>query len=147
MSDNRGHVSAFPALQPLHLSALDWNVIDYNYWGNKREFLLQMDIYPTWCLFAVENGSFSFVIGETTGTAGSGSLVLCPPNTAFRRNMISPELTFHYMRLICSEFHPGGGMFAKQLKDNRLPPILITPGDRQRLFDTFEKWRKIESLS
>lgn len=132
-------IPAFSSLSKLH-----WQVDEYTYWEKKQEFLLDTDTYPSWCLFAVENGSFSYEIGETTGVASSGDLVLCPPHVPFHRTMTAPGLSFHYLRLDLSIRCPAG---ESEEPDDSLPiPVSITPGDRRRLFDSFAKWKTIGPL-
>jgi AraC-like DNA-binding protein len=48
------------------------------------------DVHPHWIVFAVEDGSFYYEIGEEKGTASFGDLVFCPPGTTFRRVVVSP---------------------------------------------------------
>lgn len=140
-------INTWPTLPPQRLAELEWNVIGYHYWDNKREFLLQTDVYEYWCLFAVEDGSFAYEIGNVQGTAGSGSVVLCPPLSDFRRTMLAPALTFHFVQLSLKDRHRNcGESEGEGMKTDSLP-VQFTPGDRQRLFDTFDKWRKIDELS
>ncbi|GAA3413428.1 AraC family transcriptional regulator [Paenibacillus hodogayensis] len=68
------------------------------YWENKDAFLHYEDIYKVWVMFMVESGSFDFEIGETRGTATFGDVVICPPDTPFRRVIVTP-LTFYYFEL------------------------------------------------
>lgn len=136
------------APSPLRLIELEWSVQDYTYWENKREFVMPADVYPHWCLFAVESGSFSYGIGESKGTAGSGSLVLCPPSVAFIRTMTTSTLTFHYVLLSRKEPNAAGVEDDEGRGDTSLRlPVMFTPDNRQRLFDTFDKWRRINTLS
>jgi AraC-like DNA-binding protein len=139
--------NAVPASSPMKLIELEWTVQRYTYWENKREFVLETDVYPFWCLFAVESGSFSYGIGESKGTAGSGSFVLCPPSTPFRRSMSTPVLTFHFVLLSWKEPYPAFASAENNDNGGARLPVLIAPGNRQRLFDTFDKWRRIDSLS
>ncbi|WP_158289547.1 helix-turn-helix domain-containing protein [Paenibacillus flagellatus] len=117
---------------------LRWTMTGYTYWDAKREFLLETDKYDAWCLFAVESGAFAYGIGESSGTAGSGDLVLCPPSVPFRRTLVSEALTFHFA-LLRIDLVPA---------PNAGPPLPVrfTPSDRGRLFDSFAKWRRIGSL-
>ncbi|MBD2864834.1 helix-turn-helix domain-containing protein [Paenibacillus oceani] len=134
--------AAFPAFSSLF--GLHWQVNEYTYWEKKQEFLLDTDTYPSWCLFAVENGSFSYEIGETSGVASSGVLVLCPPHVPFSRTMTAPGLSFHYARLDLIRRCP---VSESEETDSRPAiPVSITPGDRRRLFDSFAKWKTISPL-
>jgi AraC family transcriptional regulator len=76
-----------------HLPVLTTHV----YWEKKKHFQLDMDTYEEWVLFAVEEGSFHYRIGEIEGLAVSGDIVLCPPMHRFERETMSP-LTFHFIR-------------------------------------------------
>jgi AraC family transcriptional regulator len=69
----------------------------YKYWNAKAQFALEKDIYPCWTLLAVESGRFSFQIGDNEGEAGFGEVVVCPPETWFHRQTLSP-LSFHFLQ-------------------------------------------------
>ncbi|RKN86264.1 helix-turn-helix domain-containing protein [Paenibacillus ginsengarvi] len=69
------------------------------YWEKKDVFLLYEDIYKIWVMFVVESGSFYYEIGESKGTATFGDIVICPPDTVFRRVIVTP-LTFYYVELV-----------------------------------------------
>ncbi|RKN82153.1 helix-turn-helix domain-containing protein [Paenibacillus ginsengarvi] len=133
------------AFEPtMRLAELEWSVTGYTFWNKKRDFILQSDTYPTWCLFAIESGSFAYEIGESHGTAGSGSLVLCPPNVPFRRRTAASPMTFHFVLLRWNEPHPDN--ISEDGSAPRLP-VTFTPADSHRLFDTFGKWRRLNALS
>lgn len=68
----------------------------YLYWHRKERFALAADRYELWTAFLVEEGKFAYRIGEQAGEAGAGDIVLCPPDTAFHRETLSP-LTFHFV--------------------------------------------------
>jgi AraC-like DNA-binding protein len=62
--------------------------------------------------------------------------------------MTTSTLTFHYVLLSRKEPHAavveddeGRGNASSRL------PVMFTPDNRQRLFDTFDKWRRIDTLS
>lgn len=74
-------------------------------WRNKTEFEKTEDRSPMWVLFALEGGSFRFEIGEHKGIAGKGDLVLCPPETAFKREILSPA----YFLAMYFTWHTGDG--------------------------------------
>ncbi|GAA3408051.1 helix-turn-helix domain-containing protein [Paenibacillus hodogayensis] len=67
----------------------------YAYWNRKSQFSIETAIYEKWCGFAVEDGEFAYRIGDATGRAMNGDLVLCPPGVPFQRNVVLP-LSFHY---------------------------------------------------
>lgn len=60
----------------------------------RRQFFEYESVQQEWLLFAVENGSFYFEIGDHQGTASFGDLVFCPPGVPFRRVVISPVTLF-----------------------------------------------------
>jgi len=70
----------------------------YMYWERKEKFLLYEDIDENWTMYAVENGSFYYEIGEEQGTASLGDIVICPPRTPFRRVVIAP-LSFYNIKV------------------------------------------------
>lgn len=72
-------------------------VIDMVAWKRKEKFLLYEDTYREWVMFAVEDGSFHYEIKGRQGTAAFGDLVICPPETPFRRVIVTP-LTFYFIR-------------------------------------------------
>jgi AraC family transcriptional regulator len=49
-------------------------------------------------MFAVEEGSFGYRVGDVEGTAVFGDAVLCPPGTVFEREVIEP-VSFHFITL------------------------------------------------
>lgn len=59
-------------------------------WEQKAQFAKEKDRSPMWVLFVVAGGSFRFQIGKNEGIAEKGDLVLCPPETVLRREMVSP---------------------------------------------------------
>jgi AraC family transcriptional regulator len=74
-------------------------LLSHVYWHQKKEFMFERDDYACWTLFAVEEGSFFYEIGEEKGEARFGDLVLCPPRLVFRRQTLEP-LTFHFLQFI-----------------------------------------------
>lgn len=103
------------------------------YWENKDIFLLYEDIYKTWVMFVVESGSFYYEIGESKGTATFGDIVICPPETAFRRVIVTP-LTFYYVELV----------WDGQNGEKVIPAGNISIRDTSRLAQNFavmKKWK------
>lgn len=43
-----------------------------------------------WIMIVIEGGSFRYKIGKNQGIAQKGDLVLCPPGTVFKREMLQP---------------------------------------------------------
>ncbi|GAA3401924.1 AraC family transcriptional regulator [Paenibacillus hodogayensis] len=76
----------------------DWSLMTtgYKYWRKIEHFMLEADTYPDHALFAVEEGSFSYEIGDHRGEATFGDLVLCPPGVSFKRKTLHP-LSFHFV--------------------------------------------------
>ncbi|PYI51539.1 helix-turn-helix domain-containing protein [Paenibacillus flagellatus] len=80
-------------------------IVYHMYWLKKNKFLLEKDIYVTWVLFAVEEGTFEYQIGENYGVAEFGDVVVCPPQIAFHRNVLTP-LSFHSITFLLPEGEP-----------------------------------------
>lgn len=74
-------------------------LISHVYWQRKPVFMLERDQYACWTLFAVEEGRFLYTIGEESGEAGFGDLVICPPHTEFHRKTLEP-LSFHFIQFV-----------------------------------------------
>ncbi|TMV43352.1 hypothetical protein FE783_35565 [Paenibacillus mesophilus] len=72
------------------------------YWKDKVRFDLPSSRYPSWVMFAVENGDFRYQIEDISGKATAGDVVICPPNTDFYRVMDKP-LSFHYFKFYLSD--------------------------------------------
>jgi AraC-like DNA-binding protein len=68
------------------------------YWRRKDRFLLYEDLCREWTIFAVEDGSFYYELGDQKGIATFGDMVVCPAQTILRRVVIQP-LTFYVFRL------------------------------------------------
>ncbi|TMV44695.1 helix-turn-helix transcriptional regulator [Paenibacillus mesophilus] len=58
------------------------------YWDRKERFLNEIDVYPSWVMFAVCEGIFDFRIGQLQGSATSGDIVLCPPGIPLWREVV-----------------------------------------------------------
>ena len=110
------------------------------YWEKKPKFLYYEDIYKVWVMFAVESGSFYYEIGDMKGSATFGDLVLCPPNTPFRR-VINTPLTFYFFELSWTEAHPTSG----QRSDDILPAGKISVLDTVRLGQNYALMKKWSS--
>lgn len=74
----------------------------YHYWNKKEKFMLYEDSYPYWTMLAPEEGSFYFEIGDGKGIATFGDLVICPPNTPFKRVVVS-SLSFYFVHFYWDE--------------------------------------------
>lgn len=101
-------------------------------WEKKAKFSSFESVHPNWLVFVVEDGSFYFKIGDKEGTASYGDLVVCPPETVFRRVVISPVTLFVVYLNWKSPNGPGGG---------RLPVGKISLLDTGRLSSTLRLMR------
>jgi AraC-like DNA-binding protein len=103
------------------------------HWVCKEQFLLDVDTYDRWVMFAVEDGAFSYKIGDRRGVAGFGDLVLCPPGVAFHRK-VETALTFLFFQLewvdVMGRARGGGEI-------SGLPAGKISLHDRSRLTSTY----------
>lgn len=77
------------------VTAVRAKVIVYSYFANRPSFLLTKDSYRCWVLLACTEGTFQYRIGEESGTATVGDIILCPPHTTFHRDTVKP-ISFHY---------------------------------------------------
>ena len=61
------------------------------YFKRIEKFRYACETYKETVAFCVKQGSFSYQIGENKEqTASEGDVVICPPNTEFRRKIITP---------------------------------------------------------
>jgi len=111
-----------------------YNLIDYTlqllshtYWKKKEQFDLNVDTYSNWVIFAVENGSFHYEIGNEKGIASSNDIILCPPGKPFKRKIITP-LTLHFIGCNIQNYNK---------KELLLLNVKVSPNDRKRLASNF----------
>lgn len=114
------------------------SVITYTYWDYKPKFDKEADTYKWWCLFAVESGSFRFDIDGTDGIASVGDLVLCPPGTTFKREVLQP-LRFHFWYLTWKN----GANGEPTSEPVQIPFRKMTIANQGRLRDNFQSFRSI----
>lgn len=88
------------------------------YWPKKAQFALDRDVYDQWTVFAVEEGSFTFQIGDHAGEAGTSDLVVCPPQTAFARKVLEP-LSFHFFHFDWGELDSMSGNHADPISSGK----------------------------
>ncbi|OPH54716.1 hypothetical protein BC351_31380 [Paenibacillus ferrarius] len=81
------------------LHEMSMKLISHVYWHQKTAFMLDVDQYSSWTMFAVEEGRFEYKIGEHEGDAGFGDLVICPPRIPFGRKTCGP-LSFHFLQFV-----------------------------------------------
>jgi AraC-like DNA-binding protein len=65
-------------------------LIRYSFCDARDIFYYYESFHDLWVQFATEDGSFYFEIGDRCSTASFGDLVICPPDTRFRRVVVSP---------------------------------------------------------
>lgn len=73
-------------------------IIDHIFWPEKKKFLLHEDQDNFWVAYLILEGNCKFEIGQLSGVAKGSQLLICPPDTIFKREALSP-LTFHFFRL------------------------------------------------
>ncbi|MCM3571152.1 helix-turn-helix domain-containing protein [Neobacillus mesonae] len=71
-------------------------MLSYTFFARKEEFVVDEDIYDSWILFMIDNGSFDYQIEEERGTVEQGDVLVCPPGVAFRRMMGAP-IALHFI--------------------------------------------------
>ncbi|MDF2922884.1 MAG: AraC family transcriptional regulator [Paenibacillaceae bacterium] len=121
-----------------------WGIVPelvlHNYWHEKEQFELESDYYANWTIFAVVEGKFQYEINGQRGTAIFPELIICPPETEFRRQVLEP-LSFHFLsfRLMSAD-----------------KPLLVLPGgnpgrlvlaDTHRLTATYSQLRNAAGLT
>ncbi|SDE25205.1 AraC-type DNA-binding protein [Paenibacillus sp. UNCCL117] len=100
-----------------------WPEIVYHiYWLKKGNFLMEADTYVTWVLFAVEEGKFEYQIGKNYGVAEFGEVVVCPPQIAFHRKVLTP-LSFHSITFTLPEGVPQQLLPLLEQRKIRLPQV------------------------
>lgn len=103
------------------------------YWENKADFDLQSSRYPSWVMFAVENGDFHYHIEDIHGHATAGDIVICPPNTDFQRVMKTP-LSFHYFKFFLNDESNETAERTRMTLRN-LFSYKFTPSEKDRFFN------------
>lgn len=104
--------------------------------GPQSSFMYPESTHNACTLIGVESGSFEFEMLGVRETAAFGDLVLCPPNTLFRRKA-QEDITFHvfYFHWHASD-DAGPGLYGK-----------IPIRDTARLLSTYAYLRKLHSNS
>lgn len=110
-------------------------LVRHQYFPEKPRFELPVDSYgPHWSAFAVEEGLFRYEIGDSRGTAGPGSLVVCPPETDFYRQSAAP-VSFHFLIF---DWKCGEG----EAQGDQLPPGRLPIRNTERLISTMSLLRQ-----
>jgi AraC-like DNA-binding protein len=100
---------------------------------------LYEDSYNVWVAFAVVEGAFYYEIGEMKGTATFGDIVICPPETVFKRVIMTP-LTFYYFEFSWSD---GTKSIEPEAKTGlSIPSGKISLLDTARLAQNYNAMRK-----
>ncbi|MEF3307102.1 AraC family transcriptional regulator [Paenibacillus sp. GYB003] len=105
----------------------------------RREQFFQFEsVQSEWLVFAVEDGSFYYEIGDRSATATFGDLVFCPPGVAFRRVVISP-VTLFVLRMgwtddLGNELDP--------LRLSRLPVGKVSLRNTEKLLDDYAAMKR-----
>ncbi|MDF2960449.1 MAG: AraC family transcriptional regulator [Paenibacillus sp.] len=107
-------------------SRLEPVLVSQVYWKQKKAFQLAEDIYGEWVLFAVTEGRFRYGIADKEGEAVFGDLIICPPHTLFKREIIDP-LSFHFYRFDWNETQ----------NPTALLPVKVSLSDHIRLSSTY----------
>ncbi|NHN31923.1 helix-turn-helix transcriptional regulator [Paenibacillus sp. S3N08] len=106
------------------------------FWHRKAKFQLKQDQYPDWVMFAVEEGSFHYRIGEVAGTAVFGDAILCPPGTLFEREVAEP-VSFHFITLGWQAQPYAGSLDQHHPSGDPELPVHLTWTDGNRLSSTY----------
>ncbi|HLS65884.1 MAG TPA: AraC family transcriptional regulator [Pseudogracilibacillus sp.] len=106
------------------------------YWEEKVSFELQEDTYDSWVLFCLESGSFTYEIGNETGTVRSHEMLYCPPHTSFKRKEHGP-MALHF---ISFTFHTSNGSTANNVS---LPRYHFRPLDKVRVASNYIYLRRL----
>ncbi|MDF2718513.1 MAG: AraC family transcriptional regulator [Paenibacillus sp.] len=108
------------------------NLQTYTCAGPQPGFMKAEEILPLYVLLGMESGSFDYGIGQQTGRASFGDLVLAPPGAVFKRKSLG-EIAFHVF------------YFAPPAEANlldKLPIGKISVTDVSRLSSTYASLRK-----
>ncbi|MDF2837907.1 MAG: hypothetical protein K0Q63_3547 [Paenibacillus sp.] len=65
-------------------------LLRWYYSSDKKNFMLPVDQYEHWAILAADEGSFRYRVGEETGTAKFGDIVVCPPGYRLHRTADEP---------------------------------------------------------
>lgn len=120
-------------MQQLHHGTIQ--LLHDHYWHRKAAFQLQEDTYPHWMIFAVEEGSFRYTLGDgEEQDAVRGDWVICPPETRFGRQVLKP-LSFHVV-----------GFQWLQLPAIDPPTGTLSFRDHERLFSAYRYVHQLYAL-
>lgn len=111
-------------------------LLSHTFWKEKVQFDLNVDTYSNWVIFAVENGSFHYEIGNKKGIASNDDIIICPPGMPFKRKVITP-LALHFIGCNIQNYN----------KELVLPNVKVSPKDRERLASNFSYLRRLHLAS
>lgn len=112
-------------------------LLSHTFWKVKSHFDLNVDTYSNWVIFAVENGSFYYEIGNEKGIASSDDIIICPPGMPLKRKVITP-MSLHFI---------GCNIQNNNKKELMLPNVKVSPKDRKRLASNFSYLRRLHLSS
>lgn len=68
----------------------------YTFFKRKENFVMHEDIYDSWVMFIIDEGSFQYQIKDESGIVEPGDILICPPGVNFQRTIISP-IALHFI--------------------------------------------------
>ncbi|MDF2658847.1 MAG: hypothetical protein K0Q94_1638 [Paenibacillus sp.] len=110
-------------------------VVHCVYTGPRPSFMYPESTHSTYTLLGVEAGSFEFEIMSQRGRAAFGDLVLCPPDTLFKRKA-EEDITFHVFHFHWLTKEPPGSA--------HIPVGKVAIRDTERLLSTYAYLRKLQ---
>lgn len=108
------------------------NLQIYTCAGPQPGFMKAEETLPQYVLLGVESGAFDYGVGQLTGRASFGDLVLAPPGSVFKRKSLG-EIAFHVFY-----FSPP----AETSLLDKLPIGKVSVTDVSRLASTYASLRK-----
>jgi AraC family transcriptional regulator len=115
----------------------------YRYFVHHEQFFQSESVQKEWLIFAVEEGSFYFEIGDSKATASFGDLVFCPPGVVFRRVVISPVSLF-VLRMVWQDDE---GQNIVQEKLGPIPVGKVSVRNTEQLLDIFSAFKRYSPLN
>ncbi|HZG85498.1 helix-turn-helix transcriptional regulator [Paenibacillus sp.] len=103
---------------------------NYKFWKEKPSFLFPVDRYPSWVLFLVEEGAFSFGANGAAGEAGAWQLVACPPHAEFHRAVRTEHLSFHFIQFRLAEEKGAPSPLSAWLSEHALRALDVSGSER-----------------
>lgn len=129
-------------MQPHPLCAYIPRLTYFRHVVKREQFFEYESVQQEWLLFAVEDGSFFYEIGEHRATASYGDLVFCPPHVGFRRIVISP-VTLFVLRMV---WHDDEGNELEPVALEQLPIGKVSIQATGRLAAEYAAMRRYANL-